>query len=89
MDAATARKFNGMIGYGAQDISDVLQSPYGKRLVANTSIRYLLKLNDRVRETCEAYQLSAADAALIGESIMREPDPRPLLRAFAEAALVR
>lgn len=62
---ATARKFNGMIGVTSQDLSDIENSPVGARIIQNTAIKYVLKLNGRHEETCRAYGLTVRDRDLI------------------------
>lgn len=81
-----------VVGVNARDLDTLVMDPARARRVleaipAEVVKAHLsgLKLPDDVARVAR----TSADAALIGESVMREADPRPLLRAFAEAALVR
>lgn len=81
-----------VVGVNARDLDTLRMDPARARRVLDAVPSGIVKVHLsglKLPEDVAGVARTSADAALIGESIMREPDPRPLLRAFAEAALVR
>lgn len=81
-----------VVGVNARDLDTLAMDPARARRVLEVIPSEVVKVHLsglKLPDDVAAVAQTSADAALIGESVMREADPRPLLRAFAEAALVR
>jgi indole-3-glycerol phosphate synthase len=86
--AADAR----VIGVNARDLDtlrvDVAQTPRVLGAIPRDAVAVHLSGLRRPADVAEVAR-GRADAALVGEGLMREDDPRPLLRAMVEAARSR
>ncbi len=63
--AAKLRKENGCVMYITQDVADVNTRSAGRRMIANTPIKILFELNDRIDEYRKQYGLTSADCQII------------------------
>lgn len=63
--AAKLRKENGCVMYITQDVADVNTRSAGRRMIANTPIKVIFELNDRIDDYRKQYGLTSADCAII------------------------
>lgn len=63
--AAKMRKHNGCVMYVTQDVADVNTRSSGRRMIANTPIKIVFSINDRIEEYRKQYGLSSADCEII------------------------
>ena len=66
--AAKLRKENGCVMYITQDVADVNSRSVGRRMIANTPIKVIFELNDRIDEYRKQYGLTTADVTAAIES---------------------
>ena len=62
---AKLRKENGCVMYITQDVADVNTRAAGQRMIANTPIKVIFELNDRIGDYRKQYGLTSADCEII------------------------